>query len=143
MEDIKLNGYGFEVRTYSCADDFYRKNRETQVPQIKKRTERYYRETLDRVRAIKLSSGCKDCGYAVEACALQFDHLPGYEKVEAIAVLVKRGVAWKTVLAEIEKCEVVCANCHSIRTLRRRSSIGRALRFERKGLGVRVSPAVP
>jgi hypothetical protein len=29
---------------------------------------------------------------------------------------------WETILAEIEKCEVVCGNCHKRRTSRRRQS---------------------
>ncbi|GAA3647205.1 hypothetical protein GCM10022202_03230 [Microbacterium marinilacus] len=53
-----------------------------------------------------------DCGEA-DIVVLEFDHLPGKEKLFDIA----RGVggstrSWKAIEAEIAKCEVVCANCH-------------------------------
>jgi hypothetical protein len=46
---------------------------------------------------------------------LQFDHLPQYEKVDLVINIARR-YSWDRALEEIKKCEVVCANCHSIRT---------------------------
>jgi hypothetical protein len=48
---------------------------------------------------------------------LEFDHLR--DKVANISKLVHLGADWETTLAEIAKCEVVCANCHRRRTARR------------------------
>lgn len=65
-----------------------------------------------------MTSGCVDCGYREHVAALDFDHLPGTEKKFGIA----KGVydfGWATIAAEIAKCEVVCANCHRIRTASR------------------------
>lgn len=67
----------------------------------------------------KVSHGCVDCGFNEHPAALEFDHLPGYEKLFDIGRAVYKR-AWKAVLAEIEKCEVVCSNCHRIRTAERR-----------------------
>lgn len=63
--------------------------------------------------AIKLKSGCADCGYRDAPEALQFDHV-GSDKLFTIAGGLRR--PWEMVLAEIAKCEVVCANCHAVRT---------------------------
>lgn len=57
---------------------------------------------------------CADCGGKFPACAMDFDHLPGSAKAFNMAAAKKIGVA--KVRAEIAKCEVVCANCHRIRT---------------------------
>lgn len=73
----------------------------------------------ERVNAAKLASGCVDCGYRAHAAALDFDHLPGFTKVTDISRLKYR--PWAEVEAEMTKCEVVCSNCHRIRTVRRRS----------------------
>jgi len=49
---------------------------------------------------------------------MQWDHLPGFEKVGDISG------SWacrtqEEILSEIAKCELVCTNCHAIRTFRR------------------------
>ncbi len=77
-----------------------------------------HRLVFDAVTAIKLERGCIDCGYRTDPAALEFDHLPGCEKLFSIS----QGCTTRSlekVLAEIEKCEVVCANCHAIRTVTR------------------------
>ena len=45
---------------------------------------------------------------------MQFDHIMG-TKVGNVSELVKQGNR-QMVLEEIEKCELVCANCHATRT---------------------------
>jgi hypothetical protein len=67
--------------------------------------------------SIKLTAGCVDCGYREHPVAMDFDHLPGTKKLFNVSQALWRPLA--KVLAEIEKCEVVCANCHRIRTYRR------------------------
>lgn len=68
------------------------------------------REILDR---IKLELGCEVCGYDEHACALDFHHTGG-DKV--LNVASHRMMALDTVLAEIDKCSVLCANCHRVET---------------------------
>lgn len=49
---------------------------------------------------------------------MQWDHKPGFEKLGDVS-----GDFWgrgrEEVLAEIAKCDLVCANCHAIRTFTR------------------------
>ena len=61
--------------------------------------------------------GCVDCGYNEHPAALDFDHMPGTEKLFNIGQEKHR--ALDQLLAEIAKCELVCANCHRIRTVSR------------------------
>ena len=76
-----------------------------------------------RIDEIKLAFGCTDCGFNLHPAALDFDHLPGFEKSDTVATLVGAGKL-ELALAEIEKCEVVCANCHRIRTAERKQYAG-------------------
>jgi hypothetical protein len=47
---------------------------------------------------------------------MQWDHLPGAPKVDEVSNLVRRGFRRQSILDEIAKCELVCANCHAVRT---------------------------
>lgn len=74
------------------------------------------------VHDYKMSHGCADCGYAEHPAALEFDHRPGEEKL--FNVMEKVGCySMETIWAEIAKCDVVCANCHAIRTATRREAV--------------------
>ena len=57
---------------------------------------------------------CVDCGEA-DPIVLQFDHVSGI-KILAIAEMVNRGWSIKRIAAELKKCVVRCANCHTRRT---------------------------
>lgn len=95
--------------------------RATHREEIKERVEKSGNLTRRRIyiQTFKLWKGCADCGYRDNPDALHFDHLPGFEKSFGISNQYHTR-KWSIVLAEIEKCEVVCANCHSIRTAERR-----------------------
>jgi ferredoxin len=58
---------------------------------------------------------CVDCGEQ-DPVVLEFDHL-GHKEFNVAKGIRDRN--WESVLAEISKCEVVCANCHRRRTARR------------------------
>lgn len=75
------------------------------------------------VQAIKLERGCADCGYRDHPAALDFDHLPGHVKELRVAQL-SNGATKAKIDAEIAKCDVVCANCHRVRTANRRNEVG-------------------
>lgn len=64
---------------------------------------------------------CTDCGER-DPVVLEFDHLDAAVKSFDIGqVLPYR--SWQSILDEMAKCEVVCANCHRRRTARRRGAI--------------------
>lgn len=82
---------------------------------------RRQREVLAYIQAIKLERGCADCGFRDHPAALDFDHLPGFIKEHKVATLAA-GAKRSKIDAELAKCEVVCANCHRIRTAERRAA---------------------
>lgn len=62
----------------------------------------------------KLNQKCKDCGYSKHHSALEFIHIKG-KKSFNISFAKSISQAKK----EIEKCEVICSNCHRVRTYNR------------------------
>ena len=87
---------------------------------------KYTRPNVERkmakIHAYQLEKGCADCGYNKHPAALEFDHLPGTEKLFNIGEEIgNRSV--ESIWLEIAKCDVVCANCHAIRTAERRKRV--------------------
>ncbi len=60
---------------------------------------------------------CIDCGEK-DPIVLDFDHMDSSIKFKSISRMLSGHYSWKSVLSEIQKCEIRCANCH-----RRRSYI--------------------
>ena len=68
-------------------------------------------------KLVELFGGkCIDCGYGAHWAALQFDHLDPAQKKFNISGGAGIAKKWNTLVEEARKCELVCANCHAIRT---------------------------
>ncbi|KKN84406.1 hypothetical protein LCGC14_0288680 [marine sediment metagenome] len=70
--------------------------------------------------AVEVMGGsCKDCGATFPGYpeVFDFDHMWG--KREAIGRMLPIA-SWKEIAEELEKCELVCSNCHRMRTAERR-----------------------
>lgn len=107
-EDTQRKGYAKPTPRNKC--------RQCTRLQMKKR----YQHKIDFVRDYKLERGCVDCGYRKHHYALDFDHLPGMGKVNDVASMVAGTYTLDDIKAEIEKCEVVCSNCHRVRSFDRK-----------------------
>ena len=85
------------------------------------------REWKNKIKAImseyKKTLKCKDCGFStlIYTDVMEFDHLDN--KKHTISTMVSTGLSWENIMKEIKKCDSVCANCHRIRTQKRRMGI--------------------
>ncbi|MGH7484802.1 MAG: hypothetical protein ACREMY_04230 [bacterium] len=93
----------------------YLDNRLDYFRQAMAQTRRKTLEAQGRLRAYLMSHPCVDCGEKVVA-TLDFDHRDPATKELTIAQMVGRRT-WRSISAEIEKCEIRCANCHRRRTI--------------------------
>ena len=73
------------------------------------------RDFANWLRELKSGHPCTDCGRVYPPEVMQWDHLPGTQKLADVSPIRSR----EAVLAEIAKCELVCTNCHAMRTFRR------------------------
>lgn len=68
---------------------------------------------------------CLDCHVLYPICCMDFDHIS--DKKCSIARMISGGFNMTVLKEEIAKCELVCSNCHRIRTyLRRLEKNGKA-----------------
>ena len=86
------------------------------------RKEKYHTKGKQRVarrariiNAYKVAKGCEQCGYNEHAVALDFDHIIPSEKKFTISRRLDLSTI-KTLMKEVRKCRVLCANCHRIKT---------------------------
>jgi hypothetical protein len=72
---------------------------------------------------VKLEAGCMDCGLMSPYPEVyDFDHRPGVTKQNDVSRLYMGSM--RDLVAEILKCDVVCSNCHRIRTFDRKKALG-------------------
>jgi hypothetical protein len=94
--------------------DYYARNRIIRMAQKRERIQ----GLVAWVRELKTSSPCADCGGFFHHAAMTYDHLPGAPKRGDVSNLLYSGYR-KVLIDEIAKCELVCANCHAVRTFNR------------------------
>lgn len=90
---------------------------------IKKHRDAARHRAIEFVNGIKDGKPCADCGQTFDPVCMDFDHVRG-DKNDNVGSMVARGVALDRIQAEIEKCDLVCSNCHRVRTSDRLSREG-------------------
>jgi hypothetical protein len=67
-----------------------------------------------KIRAIEYLGGrCMRCGLRGHPILFDFDHrMPSEKRFDWNKLRLH---AWKTVLAELDKCDLLCGNCHRLR----------------------------
>ncbi len=66
-----------------------------------------------KLKAIEYLGGkCGRCGYDKHSAALEFHHTNPDEKTFNIGNVANK--SWNSIVSELDKCELVCSNCHRI-----------------------------
>ena len=103
-----------------CNRKWHADNREHHNALIRARNKRLRTERRHLMLEFLSSHPCVDCG-ETDPLVLEFDHLR--DKNFNVSEMISRGdFSWESILREIEKCDVVCANCHRRRTYHRQGS---------------------
>ena len=96
---------------------YHARTAETRRAQVRHRRKRL----VGMNRELKASRTRADCGGRFHPAAMEWDHLPGTEKLADVATLARTGKT-RQFYREIAKCELVCANCHAVRSYERRGA---------------------
>ena len=90
---------------------WYQKNLGKERERLRKSNKRRKVEIAEWFETYKVNLSCKECGESHIGC-LDFHHRNPDEKDFEVSVAVCRGWSRERILAEVEKCDVLCANCH-------------------------------
>ena len=113
----------YEEKHPGYAKEWKRQNRE---PILEKRRQTYKQERANRsskkhygkkARIIQAAKDCPciDCGITYPSFIMHFDHRNPSQKFRNVSAMAT--YSEKRIRMEIAKCDVVCANCHGLRTL--------------------------
>ena len=104
-------GSARDQRPYNVS--YYLEHRDQEIARVTRRQ----RTTLEFLREVRRRP-CADCGGVFSPWVMDFDHRDPAEKSFTLtsgrAMLMSR----PRLMAEIDKCDIVCANCHAARTYR-------------------------
>jgi hypothetical protein len=108
------NGYQSYCRTCQREYDaaWYQRNKARRQAKVKTDRDEYV-AWLD---SLKEGKPCTDCGGIYPPYVMEWDHLPEAVKTLVVADTRRAAHSKKRILAELENCELVCANCHRERT---------------------------
>ena len=118
LPEDAFNRYG-DRRQWWCRDCFrayFKARGDVHLEQVK--ASRVARRATARAFVLDLlaTRACADCGQT-DPVVLEFDHVG--VKAEAVSVLVGAGASAERIRQEIDRCEIVCVNCHRRRTYSR------------------------
>ncbi len=91
----------------------YQRNRSKYIQKARTRNKEQIKINYEYIVAYLRDHPCADCGES-DIVVLEFDHQR--DKVADVSVLARDGYSLDKIKREIDKCEVVCANCHRRRT---------------------------
>ena len=95
---------------------YYARNRAQEIERVRVRQA----ATLEFVRELRRVP-CADCGGTFEAYQMDFDHRDPAQKSFQVTAGRAMLMSRERLLDEIAKCDIVCANCHAIRSGRLRA----------------------
>lgn len=76
--------------------------------QAERRKDRKLKSIL---KMYKLNKGCIICGYNKCTAALDFHHIDN-DKSFNVSQMINDGCSLTKIMEEVEKCELLCSNCH-------------------------------
>lgn len=104
---------------HSYGKNHYLSNKQRYMDRAHANNKTYIDRNTAFVRDLKSKTPCVDCHLVFPHYVMDFDHLEGFVKINDIAVLMKTPHSLDLLKKEIEKCEIVCSNCHRARTWKR------------------------
>lgn len=102
------------AKHYQDNKDKYRASRDVNRP-------KYVHRNIKFIEEYKKDKPCLDCHEVFPSCAMDFDHRkPKKDRYCSISMLVQKCASLDRIKKEVKKCDLICSNCHRVRTSNRR-----------------------
>jgi hypothetical protein len=105
----------YKVHRVAHYASHYKRYKALYIDRAKKRNRRLRLDYQTRMLEYLSDKACLLCDEN-DIRVLEFDHLVLQEKKFTISQAVRLGYPWDKVIKEIQKCRILCANCHKKRT---------------------------
>jgi len=102
---------GLASQCRSCHDKINQRWRDKNREKIVKDANERKRQIKEKFDSWKSGKGCSKCGENDSVC-LDLHHLDPEIKEYNIGDMIRRGFSYKGIMKEVEKCIVICSNCH-------------------------------
>lgn len=113
---------GLQSHCKKCQNEYTKNHYLNNKQYYKDKARNYCEPILKDLREFVIkekSKPCVDCKKSFHPFCMDFDHRENEDKISEIATLVRQCVAIEMLKNEIAKCDLVCANCHRLRTFKR------------------------
>jgi len=90
---------------------YYSQNKQKHVQRVQNRKNKIIRDSKKKLKELKSKLQCSECGEN-HIATLDFHHTNKDLKLSTVSSLVCNGYSWESILLEIQKCIVLCSNCH-------------------------------
>lgn len=100
-------------RAYTCkvCRNYTRRNNKDQQKRDVIKAQKQRKDRQDFINSFK-ASGCSVCGYKKCLYALTFHHIDPASKIDTVANMACNSSSFEKIKTEIDKCIVLCQNCH-------------------------------
>ncbi len=109
--------------------EYYKKNKEWMIKSITESKEERTNQNQRRCFEYLLCHPCVTCG-ETDPRILEFDHLQ--DKKHNVSEMFGQGYSWVSIFEEIQKCQVLCVSCHTLKTHASNNSYKHRLFLEKR-----------
>lgn len=115
---------GLQSNCRECSNNHSKSHYNRNKSYYSGRNKQRKQEIILLIQKAKEGKSCQDCGKFFPSYVMDFDHRDPTQKKWGLAGARRHMPSDEEVLKEIDKCDLVCANCHRIRTFTRESTSG-------------------
>lgn len=125
IEEFSFKNKGLNKRHKQCkkcksqySSKHYLENKDSYKKKARLSNKALINRNIQFINELKAVTPCMDCKNIYNPVVMDFDHL--HAKTANVSRLVHSSLSLESIREEITKCELVCANCHRIRTYERK-----------------------